>query len=48
MTILLDLERRHNDVLEQLDNLNNRVDQALADARRQFSSADVSPVAASV
>jgi hypothetical protein len=34
--ILPDLERRHNDVLDQLDDLNRRVETALTEARKQF------------
>jgi hypothetical protein len=37
-SFLDDLEFRHTDVLQQLDDLNRRVEQALADARRQFQS----------
>lgn len=37
INFLIELEHRHNDVLEQLDELNHRVEQALAEARRQFS-----------
>lgn len=44
--LLNDLERRHNDVLDQLDDLNRRVEQALADARRQFQSEGVAEPAA--
>jgi hypothetical protein len=36
---LLDLEQRHNDVLDQLDDLNRRLESALADARKQFQPA---------
>lgn len=44
--LLDDLEFRHNDVLQQLDDLNRRVEQALADARRQFQSEGVADLAA--
>ena len=37
-SLLADLEFRHNDVLEELDDLDQRVEQALADARRQFQA----------
>ncbi|HEX4000936.1 MAG TPA: hypothetical protein VHX65_20495 [Pirellulales bacterium] len=46
VNVLKDLEHRHNDVLEQLDDLNRRVEQALADARRQFQAEGVADLAA--
>jgi hypothetical protein len=45
-TLLEDLEFRHNDVLQQLDDLNRRVEQALADIRRQFQPEGVADLAA--
>ncbi len=45
-TLLEDLEFRHNDVLRQLDDLSRRVEQALADARRQFQAEGVVDLAA--
>jgi len=45
-SFLEDLEFRHTDVLLQLDDLNRRVEQALADARRQFQPEGVADLAA--
>ncbi len=45
-SFLEDLESRHNDVLQQLDDLNRRVEQALADVRRQFQPEGVADLAA--
>jgi hypothetical protein len=45
-SLLDDLEFRHNDVLQQLDDLNRRVEQALADARRQFQGEGIADLAA--
>jgi hypothetical protein len=45
-SLLEDLEFRHNDVLQQLDDLSRRVEQALADARRQFQAEGIADLAA--
>ena len=45
-SLLEDLEFRHNDVLQQLDDLNRRVEQALADVRHQFQAEGTADLAA--
>jgi hypothetical protein len=46
-SLLEDLEFRHNDVLQQLDDLNRRVEQALSAAGRQFQNDGIAGLPAS-